>query len=194
MNIVERARNILVQPKEEWPVVGREPSSPADLYRDYVVPLAAIGPAASVIGLSLIGVRLPQGGSFRLPPGSALADAIISYAFTLLAVYLLSLIVDALAPIFAGRKDSLQALKVTAYAGTPGWLAGIFLLIPALALLHLLAMVYGVYLLYLGLPILMKVPQERAIAYTATVVASAILLFILLGLLTAPFFGPPAHR
>jgi hypothetical protein len=73
----------------------------------------------------------------------------------------------------------LSAFKVSAYSLTPTWLAGVFALIPALSFLTLLGL-YGVYLLYLGLPRLMQAPEEKAVGYTAVVVLSAIMLSIVL--------------
>lgn len=172
----------------------RRETSAAALFREYVLPLAAIGPAASIFGLSVIGVRTSLGGTYRMPPGAALRDAVANYAISLLSVYLLSLIVDALAPVFAGRKDAISALKVTVYAGTPGWLAGIFLLVPATALLQLLAMLYGICLLFLGLPVLMTAPQERAAMYAAAVVVCGVMLFTLLGWVLGPLVAPLLRR
>ena len=67
-------------------------------------------------------------------------------------IFVLSLIINALAPTFGAQKNSAQAMKVAVYAYTPGWLAGVFNIIPLLGILGIIAGLYGIYLLYLGLP------------------------------------------
>lgn len=181
MNLVDRVKKILIEPKAEWEVIATETDTTAGLYRDYIAPLAAIGPIAAFIGMSLVGISLPFVGTYRVPIVSGIGTALISYAFALVGVYIIALIVNALSPTFGGQKDQTQALKVVAYASTPGWVAGILQVLPVLGILALLASLYGVYLLYLGLPRLMKSAPERAGGYTATVVLCVIALSILIG-------------
>ena len=185
MNLRERAKNILLQPAQEWSVIDKEPGNVAELYKSYIAPLAAIGPVASIIGLSIFGIGVPIGGSYRVPMGNAIGHAVTTYIFGLIGTYVLALIIDALAPTFLGTKNNFQALKVAAYSSTAAWLAGIFNLLPSLALLHILGL-YSLYLLYLGLPILMKAPREKALPYTIVVIIAAIVIFGIIALSLAP--------
>lgn len=189
-SLVVHAREILVHPQQEWEVIDREPASVGGLYRTYIVPLAAVGPIATLIGMSLFGVSIPFLGRYRAPFGSALASGIVRYALALGGVFVLALVIDALAPSFGGQKNRIQALKVAAYASTAAWLAGIFALIPALALLGILGL-YSLYLLYLGLPVLMKTPKDKALAYTAVVMVCAVVIFTLIGWIAAAFVRFP---
>jgi hypothetical protein len=81
---------------------------------------------------------------------------IVSYLLTLVMVFVLALIVNALAPTFGGTKDSLRALKLVAYGVTASFLGGIFNLIPALGLLGVLASLYSIYLIYTGIALMMR--------------------------------------
>jgi hypothetical protein len=129
-------------------------------------------------------------GTFRAPIGSAFAAMVVTYLLTLGAVYVLSLIIDALAPNFGGTKNQLQALKVAGYSWTASWVAGIFSLIPGLRFLSILGL-YSLYLLYLGLPVLMKAPEERALAYTILAILAALVLFLVVGLVAGSFLAGP---
>lgn len=192
MNLVERVKRILVSPHTEWEVIDAEATTPAELYTGYVMPLAAIGPIAQVIGYSVIGFTpSPVMGTYRVPFGSAVTSALSSYILTLVVVYLLALIIDALAPTFSGQRSRIQALKVAVYSCTAGWIAGIFALIPGLGVLMILGL-YSFYLLYVGLPILMKPPREKAMGYTLVVVLAAIVLFIVIGMISAHFMPVPS--
>jgi hypothetical protein len=187
------AKEILLHPKQEWRVIEGEPETVGGLYRRYIVPLAAIGPAAAIIGMSVFGLRVPFVGRYRMPFGSALASGIVRYVLALVGVFVLAVIIDALAPRFGGTSNRIQALKLAAYGSTAAWLAGAFALVPPLAILGVLGL-YSLYLLYLGLPILMKAPEEKAGVYTAAVVAAAIVVFVVFGWIASLFIRWPAHH
>lgn len=191
MDVVGRAKAMLLTPQQEWQVIATEATTVPDLYRNYIALLAAIGPVASVIGMAIVGMRLPGIGSFRVPITSAIGSAIVQYVVTLVAVYVLALVIDALAPRFSAKKGMDQAFKLAAYASTPAWLAGVFMLIPALSMLGVLGL-YSLYLLYLGLPALMKCPEDRSLGYTAAVVVAAVVLFVIAGILSRAFVPYPS--
>ena len=181
MNLIYRVTNISLNQKTEWEVIAPEATSTGDLYRSYIVPLAAIGPVASFVGLTVIGVAVPLFGNHRLPMLSAFSNALTQYVFALLSIYLIALLINALAPTFGAEKSKLQALKLAAYASTPAWIAGILLVLPSLAVLGLLASVYSLYLLYLGLPVMMKAPPDKAVGYTAVIVLVAFVCAVVAG-------------
>jgi hypothetical protein len=181
--IVARAKSILLTPRSEWPVIATEPDTVGGLYCGYIIILAAIPAAVRFLSFSVIGVSVPFLGSYRVGITSALTTAIVSYVLSLIGIYVLALIVDALAPTFGGEKNQVQALKVVAYSYTASWIASIIGIIPGLGLLAALAgAIYGIYLLNLGLPFAMKCPQEKAAGYTAVTVAVAIVVGFVLGL------------
>ena len=190
MALADRVKNILLTPKTEWPVIDAEPTTVADLYKGYIMPLAAIGPIAQAVGWTVFGLRVPFLGTYRTPIGTALVSALVTYLLTLVAVYVLAIIIDKLAPTFNGTPSQIQALKVAAYSSTASWVAGIFMLIPALSMLSILG-VYSLYLLYLGLPVLMKTPPEKALSYTVVVILAAIVLFMVIGLASTAFVRMP---
>lgn len=176
MDIVERAKKICLTPQSEWEVIAAEPPAAGALITGYAAPLAAIGAVAGFIGGTLIGRTLPFVGHYRVPLMTGLVAAIFTFGMALVGVFVLSLIIDALAPTFGGAKDKGQALKLAVYSFTPAWVAGVLQIVPLLGLLGIFASLYGIYLLYLGLPRLMKSPPDKAIPYTAVVVVCAIVL------------------
>src|SRR3546814_18930124 len=92
-------------------------------------------------------------------------------------LYVVALIINALAPTFGGRKDQLQAVKVIGYAWTAAWVAGIAAIVPWPGWLVVLAGgIYSIYLLYLGLPHTMKCPPEKAAGYTVVPPTTAVVL------------------
>lgn len=190
MNVAERVKGIVLKPKEEWQTISRETTTIPELYKTYILILAAIGPVASIIGMSIVGVRLPFIGSFRIPITTSFASAGVHYILNLVGVYILALIIDALAPTFSGEKSMSQAFKVATYSYTPGWVIGIVAIIPGLAPLGILGL-YGLYLLYLGLPILMKAPKEKSLGYIIAVIIAAIVIFGVISYISRAFISYP---
>ena len=188
MNLIERAKNICLSPKTEWEVISAETTETQALMLGYVAPLAAIGAVAGFVGNSIIGHSSFFLGNYRTPIFMGLGIAVLTFVMAFVAVFVLSLIINALAPTFGGEKNSAQALKVAVYSYTPAWIVGIFYLIPGLSILAVLGL-YALYLLYLGLPKLMKSPEDKAIGYTAVVVICAIVLSIVIGVLTTCIGG-----
>ncbi len=193
--LIDRVKAILLKPGDEWSKIDVESSSIGDIYRGYVIPLAAIGPICSLIGMQLFGISF-FGITYRPPIVSSITTAVLQYVVALAMVYVIALIIDALAPSFSGTPNRIQAFKVTAYSLTAGWVAGVLGLVPSLGALALLATLYGFYLLYLGLPKLMKVPQEKAIGYIVVIIIVWIVVFaVLLGVtaaVTRTFISAPS--
>lgn len=177
--VFDRARDILLRPSAEWPVIAAEPATVGSVFVPYALILAAIGPLAALIGGQVFGYSLGL-VTLRPPIGGAIAYALISYAVSLASIYVLALIIDALAPNFGGTKNQVNAVKVAVYSWTAAWVAGIFTLIPQLSFLTL-AGLYSLYLLFLGLPVLMRAPADKAAGYAAVVIGAAIVLWLLVG-------------
>jgi hypothetical protein len=184
--LLARIKNMILSPSSEWQAIAPEATSVAQLYVGYVTPLAVLAALIGFLRMSVIGVSTALGGSFRTPIGSGLTYTALTFASALIGVFVVGLIINALAPKFSGTRDQRQALKVSAYSLTPAMLGSVLSLSPVLpTLLQLLAGLFGIYVLYLGLPVVMQAPKEKAFGYTASVVICSILFGILLGVLSA---------
>ena len=181
-SLVDRVKLILLQPRSEWAVIDGEPATVGSIYR-YVLILAALPAICGAIGLSMVG------GMFSFGAVWAVKFAVVRYLSALIGIYVLALIIDALAPTFGGTKNQIAALKVAAYSATAAWVAGIFAIIPVLGILALVGALYSLYLLYLGLPILMKSPADKAAGYTIVTIIAAIVVFVVLGTIAGRIAG-----
>ena len=186
MNIINRAKDIVLNPKPTWQQIEQEPSSVKQLYTQYYMILALIPAIAGFIGSSIVGVGM-FGMTVRVPIVSGLVQMVLSYAMGLASVYILSLIINALAPKFGGISNPLNALKIAVYASTAALLGGFFAIIPMLSILGILTGLYSIYLLYLGLPVLMKNPQDKSVTYTIVIFIAAIILAIVVGTVVSLF-------
>ncbi|MBL7979509.1 MAG: YIP1 family protein [Bacteroidetes Order II. Incertae sedis bacterium] len=182
MSLVDRAKNILLSPKAEWEVIDGESSNMASLVVGYALPFLVLGALAGAIGNSVFGVTVPFVGTVKTPWLQSMITAAAGIAVAVVMLYILSMIVNLLAPNFGGEKNDNQAAKLVVYASTAGWVAQIFGIIPAVGgIMSLAGAVYGIYLYYLGLPVLMKNPQDKTIVYMIVVAIVAIVINMVLG-------------
>lgn len=184
MDLQTRARNIVTQPAQEWPVIAGESATVASLIQGYAAPLSAIPAICSWLGFSVIGVM-----GFHVGLARGLVNAIVSWLFGLAGAWIAALIIEKLAPNFGSRGDTAQALKLVVYASTPVWIAGVLNLIPALAVLVIVAALYGLYLFYLGLPAVMQTPVDKVVPYMIVSAIVVILAMVCVGTITGLLTG-----
>jgi hypothetical protein len=188
MNAALRAYAIFADPAAEWTKIETEPSDAAHLLTSYVALLALIPAISGFIGACVVGVVMPGGGTLRARILDGLFGAVFSYVMTCAAVLVLALVINLLAPVFASQRGFDRAFKLAVYSYTPLWLAGIFLLAPGLRFL-LFAGFYGVYLLWIGLPLLMQTPGPKVPAYAAVIGACACMLTLIIAGAQHALFG-----
>jgi len=172
MSIFTRAKNILLTPATEWLVISGETETPRTLLVKYVIPMALVPAIASFIGYGLIGVHaifLKFGGIQW-----GIAMAVNSFVTSVVGYFISTYVVDALAPSFDSPKDVGRSAQLVAYSYTAAWAAGIFYIIPSLSMLAILGL-YGIYLFYLGIPVLKSTPEPKRIIYLAV---SAVVIII----------------
>jgi hypothetical protein len=191
MNIIERATNIITKPSETWMEIKAQEGTIWDVYKSYVIILAAIPAIAQFIGNGIIGYSF-FGGYFRIGITGALISSIVYYILSLLSIYLEALVLNALAPTFNSQKNITNAFKSVAYSTTPAWLAGILYIMPILSPLVLLISLYGIYILYLGLPIMMETPKDKVLGYLIVTILVVFLISVIVGFIVnaivAPFY------
>jgi hypothetical protein len=184
MDIVARAKGLITRPREEWSVIAGEASDTASLFKTYVMPLSAIPAVASFIGLALF-ARMFAGVLPGFSIGGLLVQSIVSYVLGLAGVWVFGKIVQVLAPRFGGTGEEMPAMKLAAYSPTASWLAGGFAILPPLAILALLGL-YSLYILYKGVPVMTRVPDDKALVFTLALIACGIVAYVLMGLIVWP--------
>jgi len=180
--LINRVKQILLKPKEEWEVIAKEETPIVKMLTGYVLPLSVIGVVASFIGMGLIGINVPFFGSIKSVDWGLFA-ALTFFITTVLGVLLSGWIISLLAPSF-GTKFSLDdGVKLVGYSYTPTFVGAIFNLIPALSFLAALAGLYGLYLLYIGFKPITKVTEEKVTGYFLASLLVIVVAYIVLGLI-----------
>ena len=177
MDIVARAKGLITRPREEWMAIAGEPSDTASLFTGYVMPVSAIPAVAGFIGAALF-ARMFAAVLPGFSLGGLLVQSAVSYVLGLAVVWVFGKIVQALAPRFGGTGEEVPAMKLAAYSPTAAWLAGVFALVPPLSILVLLGF-YSLYILYKGVPVVTRVPEDRALVFTLALIVCALVLNLL---------------
>jgi uncharacterized membrane protein YeaQ/YmgE (transglycosylase-associated protein family) len=173
MNLVEKAKNIILNPKQEWEVSKDEKTTFTSLLTGYVVPLALIGAIASFIGgyigQEILGIKI--GGTVKY----GLFSAISSFIGAILGYIIVTYIVDILAPTFGSEKNLDKSARLAAYSQTAGLLAAVFNAIPSLSFLTILG-VYGAYVAWLGISPMKNTPENQKAGYVIAIIAATIVI------------------
>lgn len=179
-SLFDRAKAILMRPRAEWDRIAAESADVPNLYLGYVAPLALLAGIANFIGTAIVGTSL-LGDGHREPMAAAGIHAAMYVLSTLIAVYVLALVTNALAPAFGSVKDRGQAHKLAVYGATATLLGGVFAILPPIAsAVGLVAVIYALVVIYLGLPRLMKTPDEKRPGYFATIIGLCLVLGVVI--------------
>ncbi|HSV09996.1 MAG TPA: Yip1 family protein [Hanamia sp.] len=182
MNLIERAKNMLVTPKAEWLLIETEIATPKSLLISYVLPMAII----ASIGKILTG--LVWAGLFT---SYFIWAAIFAFISIIVSFYISIYIIDMLAPSFGSERNLNKSAQLVAYSNTPNWIAGLLSFIPIIGWLLVIAgWIYSIYLFYIGLGPLKKTPEDKKVVYmiVAFIIMIAV-VFIISAILMAIFGG-----
>lgn len=183
INVVARAKALILSPRTEWPVIAAEPATVGGLFTGYAAILAGISVICGFIGSVVVGLDI-GGTVVRMSVGFGITQAVLQFVLTLLGTWVLGKAIEMLSPTFGGASDPLAAMKVAVYGTTAFWLAGIFSAVPMLGFLGILGL-YSLYLVYTGLPVLMRNPPEKTMILTVSVIACAVLINLVIGMIAA---------
>ena len=115
MTLVDRAKNICLSPNTEWPVIAAEPATTGSLHD--ATPYRSRPSARSADSSAGRSLASPcrSAAPFALPSLAGSVAAVFAFCMAIVGVFILSAIINALAPTFGGQKNSTQALKVAVY-------------------------------------------------------------------------------
>ncbi len=159
------------------------PATVKEIMINYVAVLALIPFFATLIGdlwyYSLF-ARFTFGGSFA---AYAFVTAVLTFILDVAAVYVIAVVIRMLAPTFNSTVDEIKSLKLAAYIFTPAFLIAVLDIIPPLRGLTFLGVLYGLYILYVGLPLVLATPKDKVVTYVIGVVVATLVVFVVIGVI-----------
>ncbi len=181
MNLIDRVKKIIISPDKEWDVINGEQPNTSGIITGYVLPLAGAAAVAAFIGYGLIGYNVL---GFRVAGTNwGIYQALTILVMAVCSVFLGAFAVDALAPNFGSEKNMGRSVQLVAYSYTPAWIGGLLSIFPSIALIGSLAGLYGLYLLYVGLPKMKKTPADKQVGYFVVTLVVLIVIYFVIGLI-----------
>jgi len=191
MNLIERAKNILVTPKQEWGIIASKEEAHAKVFTTYLFILALIPTIAAFIGWGIIGHKVFLVRVVGI--GLGVRYAIIQFVTIIVGAYATALVINELAPKFGAQKNFNKAFQLTAYCYTAVCIAGILSILPSLSLLASLGGLYSLYLLYLGLKPMMNVAEDKVSSYFIVSLLCMIVVGVLLSVVMGALIGMKSY-
>lgn len=179
--VLNHVWGLMVRPKAEWQRVHDERCSVTRCYCSHVLFLAAIPAVAGFIGTVFVGWSVAGGNSVHLVAGSALRIAVSFYIAMLVTVFAVGKLIQWMGQTYNAAQPLAACIALAAYAATPLFLTGVTLVYPVPwvnFLIGIFALSYTVYLLYLGLPVMMEISEERGFLFSSAVMAVGLVMLV----------------
>ncbi len=190
--ILNHVWGLFSQPQKEWEEIRDEPCTVTMCYVRHVLILAAIPAVSAYIGAVQVGWSTGVGETIRLTPGSALPIAIAFYLAMLAAVYIVGRLIHWMSQTYGAETTLAQSVVLVTYTGTPLFLVGIVALYPMPwlnMLFGIVALLYTVYLLYMGVPVVMRISKEQGLLFSSAVLTVGMVTLVGMLAVTAILWG-----
>ncbi|MCA9672389.1 MAG: DUF4339 domain-containing protein [Myxococcales bacterium] len=178
----------MFNPNNYWAEIGAAPGDVKSILMPSVLLMGLLVSVAALLG------NLFAFFTFvKWAPGSMILGLLIGLILQTAVIigewFILSILINAFAGTFGAQKNPDAARKLAFGALFPMWVAGWLSIVPvgAIRFLGLAGLGFGCYLLYVGLPIVMGAPKEKAGGYTAaTMGITFVITFVLMFLSACP--------
>lgn len=172
---------ILTHPDREWQTIREEHESTPKLFLTHIILLALIPAAAAFYGTTQVGWRIGDGELIRLSQNSAAQLCVLFYVAMLSGIFIIGKFIDFFAATYGVDSEDHNGVILAAYTATPLFLMGAIAIYPVLwmnVMAGVVAVCWSVYLLYEGLPILMKIPEERGFMFASSVLTVGLVMLV----------------
>ena len=184
--LLKHLPGLFFRPEHQWREIRRSTVSVSSIYFTLILFLGAIAPVCGYIGTTMVGWSVGDGPVIKLTTASATKIAVVFYLAILIAVYAIGRMIHWMGDTYGFTRSLARCIALAAFAATPLMLVGAFLVMSNLWVIYLLglpALIYSVYLLYTGVPIMLDVSKEKGFLLSSAVLAVG--LVALVGLLAA---------
>ncbi|MCP5169434.1 MAG: DUF1282 family protein [Hahellaceae bacterium] len=175
------ALGLFTHPDKEWASIRAEDESVGKLYFTHILLLALIPAAAGYYGTTEVGWSVAGGELVKLTSSSAMQLCGLFYVAMVTGVYLIGKFIDFFGATFGVEDSHPRGFILAAYTSTPLFIMGLIAVYPVVwvnMLAGVVAVAYAVYLLYEGLPILMKIPSERGFIFASSVLTVGLVMLV----------------
>ncbi len=185
MAILNHTLGIFLHPDAEWKSIRNEKNTFQQVFLSHVPFLALIPCIAAFYGVAQQGWTVGDGEVVRLSLNSALSFCVLAYFAFLAGVFVFGEAINWMSRTYGVRDDKekrhYEGTAMAVYVTTPLFFAGASLFYPEIWLVAsavVLSMIYSVYLVYEGTPILMNIDKDRAFMFSSSIVTIGLILMV----------------
>lgn len=179
--MIQHTLGLLVKPEAQWRSVAGLPASSLNILLLYPCVMALLPAVAWYYGTSRVGWTVGDGAAIRLTVESALQLCILFYFAMVGCVVAVGYFIHWMAGTYGAETTFTKGIVVAGLTVTPLFVFGLVGFYPLLwvdMLIGLVAVSWSVYLLYLGIPIVMDIPEERGFLFSSAVVGVGLVILV----------------
>lgn len=183
---------LMVQPRRQWQNIAGLSEKGINRQIPYVIILALLPALAWYFGTTEIGWSIGSGSVRTLTSQSALSLVAVFYITMILAVIAVGFFIHWMAKTYGAKSHPMKGMVIAGFTATPIFIAGVAGFYPVLwvdILLATIAVAYSVYLLYLGIPIVLNVSEERGFLFASAVVTVCLVMAVVVMVATVLFWS-----
>ena len=179
--MLNHAFGLMVQPGVQWKRVAELPDATMKTMVLYPALMALIPSAAWYYGTTSVGWTVGDGDPIKLTTDSALAIILLFYFAMVAAVGVIGYFIHWMAHTYGADSNLAKGIVIAGFTATPLFIAGAVGFYPVLwldMLIGVVAVCWAVDLIYLGIPIVMRIPEERGFLFSSAVIAICLVMLI----------------
>jgi hypothetical protein len=182
--MIQHTFGLLVRPSAQWRTVADLPESSFKTLVLYPCFLAILPAVAWYYGTTQVGWTVgDHGETIKLTVASARQICILFYLTMVACVSIIGYFIHWMSDTYGAESTPTKGVVIAGLTATPLFIAGLVGFYPLLwldMLVGVTAVCWAVYLMYLGIPIVMKIPEERGFLFSSAVLAIAMVILICL--------------
>lgn len=179
--MIGKALGMMFQPRNTWQQIGEMSDSELKPYIFYPAVLAILPAVAWYFGTTQVGWSVAGKEPVKFTGDSAVLIAILFYLAQVAAIWAVGFFVHWMSATYGAESTLTKGLAIAGLCATPILLSGVIGFVPHFwiaFIIGLLVVSYAVYLLYLGIPIVMNIPEERGFLFASAVVAVGLVMAV----------------
>jgi len=182
--MLHHSLGILTRPSSEWTRLAGLDGNARSILLLYPMLWAILPAVAWFWGTSHVGWRVGSDSDVvRLTEDSARLISFLFYAGMVACVFVIGYFIHWMSDTYGADSSLTKGIMIASICATPLFLAGAVGFYPILwldMLVGVFAVSWSTYLLYTGIPVVMRIPEERGFLFASAVVAIALVILICL--------------
>ena len=182
--MIQHTFGLLVRPSAQWKTISELPESSLKTLVLYPCFLAILPAVAWYYGTSQVGWTVgDHGEAIKLTAASARQICILFYFTMIACVAVIGYFIHWMSDTYGANSSLTKGIVIAGLTATPLFIAGLVGFYPLLwldMLVGVTAVCWAVYLMYLGIPIVMNIPEERGFLFSSAILAIAMVILICL--------------